>query len=59
MRQRHGGESDLSEDAVISRVCAQEALCVTAGVSVGSRGTAGGAGGAAGSAGQTGRGGRL
>lgn len=52
VRQRHNNETDLSEDAVISRLCAQEALCVTARVSLKCGGTAGGA---TGSTGQTGR----
>ncbi len=53
---RESSETDLSEDAVIYRLCMQEAFYVTARVSVNCGGTTGGT---AGSTGQTGRHWRL
>lgn len=50
--QRDNSEPDLSVDAVISRLCIQEAFYVAARISVSCGGTAGGT---AGSTGQTGR----
>lgn len=54
--QRDIRKSDLSEDAVVSRLCIQEAFYVTSRVSVNCSRTAGGT---AGSTGQTGRHWRL